>query len=214
MSVFACQALGYTVGTKPILTDISFTVAAGEYVTISGPSGSGKSTLLRLLATLLSPTSGTITYNDKPQANYDKIVYRREVSYCFQQPSLFGTTVLDNFTFPYAIRQQSPNMAAIDQALTAMQLPTSILHQPLTALSGGEKQRVALIRNVLCDPQVLLLDEVTTGLDHDTKTQVHQFIEGLNKQGTTVLAVTHDESEIAVAHRLLTIDQGRLAVVA
>lgn len=214
MSVFACRALGYTVGTKPILADISFTVAAGEYVTISGPSGSGKSTLLRLLATLLTPTSGTITYNDQPQASYDKIAYRREVSYCFQQPSLFGTTVLDNFTFPYTIRQQSPDMGAIDQALTTMQLPTSILHQPLTALSGGEKQRVALIRNVLCDPQVLLLDEVTTGLDHDTKTQVHQFIERLNEQGTTILAVTHDESEIAVAHRLLTIEQGRLAVVA
>ncbi|MCI1893488.1 MAG: ATP-binding cassette domain-containing protein [Lactobacillus sp.] len=208
--LFSLDHVGYRTPDREILTDISFNVDAGEYITISGPSGSGKSTLLRLLATLLTPTSGQITYHDQPQSSYPKTTYRQAVSYCFQQPSLFGDTVQDNLAFPFELRNQPFDAAKAQAALAQVDLPTSMLTKPITELSGGEKQRVALIRNLLFEPDVILLDEVTTGLDAATKTIVHELIEGLNQKGLTVLAVTHDETEINVAHRLLTITAGRL----
>lgn len=209
--LFSLEHVGFKTAEREILTDISFTVQEGEYVTFSGPSGSGKSTLLRLLATLLTPTSGTILYHDKPQSSYPKVAYRRKVSYCFQQPSLFGDTVQDNLAFPFILRGLPFDAEKATAALKQVDLPASMLDKPIKELSGGEKQRVALIRNLLFTPEVILLDEVTTGLDSATKEIVHQLIEDKNQhQGLSVLAITHDESEIAVAHRLITITAGRM----
>ncbi|KRK70439.1 Fe(3+)-transporting ATPase [Lacticaseibacillus nasuensis JCM 17158] len=208
------SAVGYTPHATPILTDISFTVMPGEFVTIAGPSGSGKSTLLRLIATLLTPTTGTITYAGRPQSSYEKTAYRREVSYCFQQPSLFGRTVQDNLTFPYTIRQQPADPERLTAALATMSLPAAMLTKPITELSGGEKQRIALLRNLLFEPKLLLLDEVTTGLDAVTKDTVHQVIAEANARGVTVLSVTHDDRELAQATRTITIAAGRQEVSA
>jgi putative ABC transport system ATP-binding protein len=208
------SAVGYTPHATPILTDISFTVMPGEFVTIAGPSGSGKSTLLRLIATLLTPTTGTITYAGQPQSSYEKTAYRREVSYCFQQPSLFGRTVQDNLTFPFTIRQQPADPERLTAALATMSLPATMLTKPITELSGGEKQRVALLRNLLFEPKLLLLDEVTTGLDAVTKDTVHQVIAAANARGVTVLSVTHDDRELAQATRTITIAAGRQEVSA
>jgi putative ABC transport system ATP-binding protein len=168
--------------------------------------------LLRLVATLLTPTAGTITYDGQPQDSYEKTEYRRQVSYCYQQPSLFGETVWDNLAFPFQIRHEEIDEDRMVQALDMVHLPANMLRQPITDLSGGEKQRVALIRNLLFTPKVLLLDEITTGLDTVTKDAVHEVIKNLNHQGLTILAVTHDEVELAAADRLLTIVDGRLAV--
>lgn len=209
--IFSLDRVGFRTPERAILTDISFTVEEGEYVTFSGPSGSGKSTLLRLLATLLTPTDGTIVYRGQPQASYPKVAYRRQVSYCFQQPSLFGDTVRDNLAFPFSLRNKAFDPARANAALEQVDLPASMLDKPITELSGGEKQRVALIRNLLFTPDVILLDEVTTGLDTATKDIVHHLIEDKNREeGVTVLAITHDESEIAVAHRLITIKNGKM----
>ncbi|KRN25929.1 ABC transporter ATP-binding protein [Lacticaseibacillus camelliae] len=209
--LFSLDHVGFKTENRAILKDISFTVNEGEYVTFSGPSGSGKSTLLRLLATLLTPTSGTILYRDQPQSSTPKVEYRRKVSYCFQQPSLFGDSVRDNLAFPFTLRDLPFDAARATAALKQVDLPASMLDKPIKELSGGEKQRVALIRNLLFTPEVILLDEVTTGLDTATKDIVHQLIEDKNlHQGLSVLAVTHDESEIAVAHRLITITAGRM----
>ena len=199
--IFNVQQLGLTIDNHQLLHNVSFSVAKGDWLTIIGPSGSGKSTLLRCLATLMTPTSGSIEYAGKPLTSYEKIAYRREVSYCFQQPSLFGETVYDNLVFPFSIRNVTPNEARMVELLEQVQLPASMLRQPITELSGGEKQRVALIRNVMFEPAVLLLDEVTTGLDADTKQLVLNWLHQLNQAGVTVVAVTHDESEITAATR-------------
>ncbi|MFD1484874.1 ATP-binding cassette domain-containing protein [Lacticaseibacillus baoqingensis] len=207
---FELTGIRYVADAQTILHDIDLTVAPGEYLTLAGPSGSGKSTLLRLLATLLTPTSGTITYAGQPQASYDKIDYRREVSYCFQQPSLFGETVADNLRFPFEIRKQAFDDAQATSALADVALAPTMLEKPITSLSGGEKQRVALIRNLLFTPKVLLLDEITTGLDLDTKNIIHALITKLNAQGITIIAVTHDEGEIQAAHRLIHLVNGTM----
>lgn len=209
-NIFSLHQVNLTISNKPILQNIELLVPTGAYLTLTGPSGSGKSTLLRVLATLLTPTSGTITFNGKPQADYPKTDYRKLVSYCFQQPSLFGDTVQDNLAFPFMIRKLDFDENRANQALQSVDLPESMLTAKITSLSGGEKQRVALIRNLLFPPQVLLLDEVTTGLDPDTKAIVHQLIETYHHQGITVIAVTHDETEVAKASTLLRLVAGRL----
>lgn len=213
-TIFDLQDVGLTVSKRTLLAHISFTVAPGEFVTITGPSGSGKSTLLLLLATLLTPTQGQILFSGRPQETYDKTAYRRLVSYCYQQPSLFGETVADNLAFPFQIRQEQVDHDRMVNALAEVNLPADMLDKPITELSGGEKQRVALIRNLIFTPKVLLLDEITTGLDADSKDTVHQVINNFMKQGVTIITVTHDESELAAADRLITIAAGEMAVTA
>lgn len=208
--IFELKQVGYKVDDQQILQQIDLTIQPGEFVTLAGPSGSGKSTLLRVLATLLTPTSGELWYNGQAQASYDKITYRREVSYCFQQPSLFGETVRDNLAFPFDIRKQAFDVSKAQQALTSVDLPADMLDKTIISLSGGQKQRVALIRNLLFPPRVLLLDEISTGLDGETKAIVHRLIDRMNQQGLTIISVTHDDSEIAAASRLLQVVAGRL----
>lgn len=213
-AIFDIQNVGLTVSRRTLLANISFKVAPGEFVTISGPSGSGKSTLLLLLATLLTPTEGQIIFSGLPQQEYETTAYRRMVSYCYQQPSLFGETVEDNLAFPFQIRQKPVNHDRMVKALADVNLPADMLTKNITELSGGEKQRVALIRNLIFTPKVLLLDEITTGLDAATKDTVHQVMANFTKQGVTIITVTHDESELAAADRLITIVDGRMEVTA
>lgn len=204
--------LGFEADGKSILTDINLQVARGTSLTIKGPSGSGKSTLLRLIATLLTPTSGEIEFEGQPVSTYKRPEYRKEVSYCFQQPTLFGDVVKDNLMFPFQIRNQAFDEKRALSALNDVDLPDSILDQDITELSGGEKQRVALVRNLLFQPKILLLDEISAGLDTATKGIVHRLIETYRSKGVTLIAVTHDESEIAAADMLYEIKAGRMEV--
>ena len=214
-TLFKLTNLDFATSEREILKHINLSVDAGDSLTITGPSGSGKSTLLRIMATLLTATAGQILYQDQPLSSYDPFAYRKEVSYCFQQASLFGDTVYDNLSFPYEIRNQAFDEQRALDVLSQVELGPENLHKPITELSGGEKQRVALVRNVLFTPKVLLLDEVTTGLDADTKAIVHHFIDHLNQHhDVTLIAVTHDETEITAAKHLITLTNGSLEVPA
>ncbi|CAH0418083.1 ABC transporter ATP-binding protein [Periweissella ghanensis] len=196
---------------KHLLADINLTINAGDYLTITGPSGSGKSTLVKALAALIDPDEGVLNYNGQDILQLDPIKYRREVSYCVQQPTLFGNTVRDNFAFPYQIRKQKFDPAAVEKYLAQVQLPASYLDQPIEKLSGGERQRIALLRNILFDPRVLILDEVTTGLDSENKAIIHDLINHLNHdKHITIIQITHDTEEIAMANRLIHIVGGQL----
>lgn len=138
----------------------------------------------------------------------DPLMYRRSVSYCFQQPSLFGEKVADNLSFPYEIRKQAVDRERLLQLLHEVSLEADYLDKDITSLSGGEKQRIALIRNLIFLPKVLLLDEVTTGLDEDNKAIVHQLIERVHQQGVTIIQVTHDQDEITTAQNIIRIKKG------
>lgn len=118
--------------------------------------------------------------------------------YCFQQPVLFGKTVKDNLSFPYQIRNKEVDLVRLDSLLKIVDLPAECLNKEINSLSGGEKHIVFL-------PKVLLLDEVTTGLDGKSKEIVHRLIESVHRQGTTIVQVTHDQSEIQVAKNVLEI---------
>ncbi|MGO3710227.1 ABC transporter ATP-binding protein [Vagococcus salmoninarum] len=210
MSVLTIQDVSFSIDQQTILQPLSLEIASGEVITLVGPSGSGKSTLLKIIASLLTPSTGSILFNNQDISMLDPVNYSKEVSYCFQQPSLFGETVSDNLNFPFEIRKKALDETLIQSYLKQVDLPASFLTKKITELSGGEKQRIALIRNLLFPPQVLLLDEVTTGLDTDSKEIVQQLLKNSAQAGTTLIQVTHDESEIAQAHRLITIDKGGL----
>ena len=211
MKIFELDNLGLVSPEKMILEGISLSIKEGEHLTITGPSGSGKSSLLKLLAALVSPSSGLLFYQGQDLGELDPVAYRREVSYCFQQPVLFGQTVRDNMAFLFEIRQIPFDQERVLTALARLDLGPEFLDKPIKDLSGGEKQRVALVRNLLFEPKVLLLDEVSSGLDEKTKILLRTFLKDLHQEGVTLIEVTHDQQEIEAAERLVTIVGGRLA---
>lgn len=213
-SILEVKHLSFSVGEKEILKDISFKIQKGDFLTIKGPSGSGKSTLLKLLAAIMNPSTGEIIYKGKPLSEYEITDYRKEVSYTFQNAALFGTTVADNLMFPYEIRNEPFDRDRAIALLDKVMLSKQYLDQKITELSGGEKQRVALIRNVLFTPEVLLLDEVTSALDAENRKVISDAILRLNRENNiTVLWVTHNTDEINDAAKTIEMKAGRLEVL-
>ncbi|EGE53844.1 ABC transporter ATP-binding protein [Streptococcus parauberis] len=211
MSIIIFNDVQFDADNKTILNKINFTIEEGDFLSIVGPSGSGKSTLLKLVSGLISPTSGEILFNGKDIAKQDPIATRKELSYCFQTPYLFGATVKDNLEFPYDIRHEEFNQGRVDELFTLFQMDSSYLNQDVKKLSGGEKQRISLIRQLLFEPKVLLLDEVTSALDSVNKEIVEGVIQALHQKGMTILWITHDaEQSKKYANKLMTIVNGQI----
>ncbi len=189
--------ISYRVENKTILDDINFELQPSEFKLITGPSGCGKSTLLKIVASLLSPTRGSIFFENKDYLTLSPEEYRQQVSYCTQTPMLFGETVYDNLKFPYFLRKLAVDDKKLALDLDYFCLPVSIMKKGINELSGGEKQRISLIRNLQFMPKILLLDEITSALDEDNKTKVNDVIHHYVKdQNLAVLWVTHDQNEI------------------
>lgn len=168
--------VGFQADGVTILNEMSFQLRAGEFKLITGPSGCGKSTLLKIIASLLSPTAGSIFFAGKNINDLTPETYRQQVSYCAQTPALFGDSVYDNLVFPWQIRHQQPDPNALVADLLRFGLAENTLEKSINELSGGEKQRVSLIRNLQFLPQVLLLDEITSALDESNKKNVNEII--------------------------------------
>lgn len=197
--------------SQTILKGVTFSVNKGERVIITGPSGGGKSTLLKIIASLINPTEGTVEFNGENILDGDILAYRQKVSYFFQNATLFDQTVWDNVAFPYEIRDEEFDENQCVKLLERVKLDKSYLDKPIKELSGGEKQRIALVRNLLYRPEVLLLDEVTSSLDAENKEIIYTILDELNTENEiTILSVTHDEREIEKADRVLTIVNGEL----
>ena len=212
MALLELSNISYVANDKSIIRDVSLSVNQGDYITIVGPSGSGKSTLLKLCSDLISPTSGTITYNGRFLMAIDPESYRKEVGYCFQRPYLFAKTVRRNILFPYDIRGMEPDMIRIKYLFDLLHMPIEYLERRNDELSGGEMQRICLIRSLIFEPKVLLLDEVTSALDAVNTAIVEQVIGELHKNGMTIIAITHSEEQsLRMSNRRITIVDGSLA---
>ncbi|MEY0288218.1 MULTISPECIES: iron efflux ABC transporter ATP-binding subunit FetA [Providencia] len=198
--------IGYSIEEKTILDNVQINLQAGDFKLITGPSGCGKSTLLKIIASLISPTQGTIQFQGKDINTISPETYRQQVSYCTQTPTLFGQIVYDNLVFPYQIRKLPLNKEKVISDLHQFSLHESILDKGINELSGGEKQRISLIRNLQFLPQVLLLDEITSALDEENKIIVNEFIHHLTSDKKIgVLWVTHDQDEIAHTNEVITL---------
>lgn len=211
MSILSCEKLKLTLGAKHILSDVSFNIQKGSLVTILGPSGSGKSTLLKVISGLISPDSGEVIYKNKPIYEYQPTEYRKSVRYVPQSPNLFTGTVRDNLAFPYEIRKQPFVDTDSRKLLADFMLPEEYLNKQVSKLSGGEQQRVALVRSMLFTPEILLLDEPTSALDRTSRQAAEDTLLYFNKRGVTVLWITHDEKQSErVANKELHLKAGKI----
>jgi len=211
LSLLEFQNVSYSNDSQNILNNISIQIESNDYISIVGPSGSGKSTFLKLCCHLQSPTAGTILYNNKPIMEYNPTDLRKNIAYVFQTPYLFGDTVFDNINFPFSIRSVKPDQDRINELFSLFDMTTEYLKKEVKNLSGGEKQRIALIRSLIFKPDILLLDEITSALDMINSQIVEKVISTLNKEGISILWVTHNlEQSKKYANKLLTIDAGAI----
>ena len=208
--IFEVKHLFYQVGETKILKDINLDIEQGKYITVVGPSGSGKSTLMRILASMISATSGEVMFHGQNIDTFETTKYRQKVSYAFQQPTLFGKTVRDNLAFPFEVRKEEFDEQKVIDYLQMVNLNSKYINKSVNDVSGGEKQRIALLRNLLFQPEVLITDEVTAGLDAENKDIVHKMLNEFNQRGLTILRVTHDETEIDAATDKITIKNGEV----
>lgn len=210
-------------GPKVIYTDLSLDLYRGETVTVMGPSGSGKSVMLKMLIGLLHADGGRILLDgqDISRMGEDQLTdVRRRVAYLFQGAALFDSlSVGENVA--YGLREQFWNTmseeeiaARVDQSLTLVGLPGIEPMRP-SDLSGGMKKRVGLARTLALQPEVILYDEPTTGLDPVNTARINHLINGIQRAlKLTSVVVTHDMgTAFSVSDRLAMIGKGRILLV-
>lgn len=198
------------------LRDVDLVIKQGEYLSVMGPSGSGKSTLLNLLGLLDQPNTGSYQFEgqDITTLNPDEqaAVRSQHIGFIFQSFHLVPRlTAAENIELPLILAGTAPSIrqARVAQALSDYGLTDRANHQP-NELSGGQRQRVAIARATVTQPALLLADEPTGNLDRATGEEVVNILEGLNKQGVTLIVVTHDQALGARAHRQIKMEDGRI----
>ncbi len=197
------------------LDDVSFSIAAGEFVAIVGSSGSGKSTLLHLMGGVDRPTSGTVFLNGSDvYARSDEelaVLRRREVGIVYQFYNLIPVlNVVENITLPVALDGRSVNRERLARLMETLGLQGREGHLP-NQLSGGQQQRVAIGRALMNAPAVVLADEPTGNLDTRTSRDIMNILRDSNKRlGQTLVVITHDEDIALTADRIIAIEDGRI----
>lgn len=196
------------------LNKINLDVKEGEYVAVMGPSGCGKSTLLNILGLLDNPTSGSYLFNGTEVANLrerDRTVFRKgNIGFVFQSFNLIDElNVFENVELPliYLKMKTSERKKKVEEALERMKISHRAKHFP-QQLSGGQQQRVAIARAVVANPRLILADEPTGNLDSKNGIEVINLLSELNKEGTTIIMVTHSERDAGYAHRIINLFDG------
>jgi putative ABC transport system ATP-binding protein len=204
-------------GDVTALNHISFTVHRGEFISIMGPSGSGKSTLLTLMGCLDKPTSGTIRISGRAigdMSDPELTSLRRDrIGFIFQYFNLFPLlNIIENVCFPQMIKTgKGVDPEKAKKVLQAVSLDEHLFaHTPLE-LSGGQQQRVAIARSLINDPDILLCDEPTGNLDSKTGASIMELMSELNKNGSTIIVVTHDPNVAKYTNRTIQIVDGSIA---
>jgi len=194
LSLFYLDRISVKTETHILLENLTLSFNSNKIIGITGPSGIGKTTFLKLFNRLWEPSSGTIYYREKPINTWDTTILRREVSLLFQEPALFGQKVKDDLFYPFSLSRFSenpPKEEELIKALEIMSFSPSYLEKNSSELSGGEKQRIALIRSLLLKPKVLLLDEPTSALDEDLSKELITKIHNIHPP-ELILFISHD----------------------
>ena len=199
-----------------VLDGIDFTVEEGEFVSILGPSGSGKSTMRNILGCLDTPTGGRYTLAGEDVSRLDEAalshIRAKEVGFIFQSFQLLPRlSVLENVKLPmiYAGVPVRERRRRAQEMLERVGLSEKLRHRP-NQLSGGQQQRVAIARAISTDPTILLADEPTGALDQKTGCQVMELFTQLNREGRTIVMITHDTHIAGYAGRIVRLLDGRL----
>ena len=191
------------------LRGIDLTIHKGEFVAIMGPSGSGKSTLLNILGCLDRPTTGEYFLGEEDVA---QMIRGKRLGFIFQSYNLIAQlTVLENIQVPLIYQQEDleEHKERCIELGNLVGLNDRLDHRP-NQLSGGQQQRVAIARSLVNEPLMILADEPTGNLDSQTEIEVLDIINDLNKQGRTIVLVTHDDIVSRHAHRVLHMTDGRI----
>lgn len=206
----------YEMGAEPVhaLAGVSIEFKKGSFWAIMGPSGSGKSTMMNILGCLDRPTSGQYFLQDKDIStlNDDELsdIRLKYIGFIFQSFNLIPQlTVQKNIELPLYYLGWEPLKSAqkAKELASKVGLETRLNHKP-AQLSGGQMQRVAIARSLAADPHIILADEPTGNLDSHTGDQIMDLLTNLNKEGTTIIMVTHEPDIAAYAHNRLHMKDG------
>jgi len=208
----------YRIGESEVraLDGLSLSTREGEFFGIMGPSGSGKSTLMNILGCLDVPDSGQYLLRGVEVSDLDEDelaeIRNREIGFVFQMFNLLPRmSILRNVELPliYGGSHRGKRKTAAREALERVGLGQRLTHRP-TELSGGERQRVAIARALVNRPSIVLADEPTGNLDSKTGSEIMDIFADLNKQGHTVIVVTHEQTVARHANRIVRLKDGRL----
>jgi len=203
---------------KPILTNISLSIRAGETIAIVGPNGSGKSTLLNLLSRFYDPDHGNLLVDgvDLREANLRSL--RRQIGIVTQDTILFDDTIYANIRYGNRTATREMVEAAAKQSFAhefILELPQgyeTLAGEVGRNMSGGQKQRIALARAILRNPGILILDEHTSQIDTMSQTLLQQTLEEF-RRGRTTFIITHQMHALEIADRIVVLDLGRIVAV-
>jgi len=199
-----------------VLKDIDLVVRRGDFLGITGRSGSGKSTLMHIVGLLDTPTAGKYILNgtDVSKLGEDEQAFQRnkEIGFVFQQFNLLPKlSALENVILPaiYAGMNSKERLEKADMLLTMLGLADH-MHKRPNQMSGGQQQRVAIARALMNDPELILADEPTGNLDTKSGDDVMKTLKQLNKEGKTVVLITHEHDIASQAKKLIQLEDGRL----
>lgn len=195
------------------IKDASFLIKKGEFVFLVGPSGAGKSTLLKMIYKAEVPTTGTISIFERNLKKIRTSLLRRNIGVVFQDFQLLPQkTAYENVAYVLAILGKSPSFIKEKtmKALTRMGIEEHANKYP-HQMSGGEQQRIAIARAIVNEPEILICDEPTGNLDSDNTWIIMNYLNELNRQGTTIVVSTHDELVIEkMEKRIIEVENGRV----
>jgi len=198
------------------LNKVTLHVKEGEYVAVMGPSGCGKSTLLNILGLLDNPSNGSYIFNGTEVANLkerDRTIFRKgNIGFVFQSFNLIDElNVFENVELPliYLKMKTSERKKRVEDVLERMKIGHRAKHFP-QQLSGGQQQRVAIARAVVANPKLILADEPTGNLDSKNGIEVINLLTELNREGTTIIMVTHSDRDASYAHRIVNLFDGQV----
>ena len=198
------------------VNNISFSMAQNDFISIMGKSGSGKTTLLNMIAGLLTPTQGKVTINGTNLFELDDkqvSAFRNQyLGYIPQGSSLLpNLTALENIRLPFSLTKRE-NQSSLNYALQLLEkAQISYLKDAYPAnMSGGEMRRIAILRALICQPQLVIADEPTSDLDEESSAQIMALLTDIHQQGTGLLIVTHDNDVAGYSQRTLKMSSGRL----
>ena len=198
-----------------VLKGVSFNIKDGEFIAVMGPSGSGKSTLMHILGCLDNPTSGTYMLEGKEVTDNTSnstlaFIRRDKIGFIFQTFNLLPrTSALNNVLLPAIYSGIKNRKSKAMELLKKVGLEKKIKNNP-NQLSGGEQQRVAIARSLMNDPLIILADEPTGNLDSKSGKEVMKLLRDLNKEGKTIIVVTHDKIIADEADRIINMKDGRI----